>query len=379
MKTILRRTLLATGIVVLTVVVGAFGYLQHPKFGAMPQGARLERVAQSPHYLDGLFRNLDDAPVRTDGDGFFARTVKRFQQPTLRLRPEHAMPSIKTDLHTLNRAQDVIVWLGHSSFYVQAGGKRILIDPVFSESATPVPWTNDAFDGTTPYGADDFPPLDVLLISHDHWDHLDHPTMLALKDKVSTVVTGLGVGAHLERWGFQSEKIREADWFGAVTVGDALTVHVLPARHYSGRAFARGKTLWSSFALITADRRLYFGGDSGFGSHFAEIGRRFGSFDAVALDTGQYDARWAHIHMTPEEAARAAQALGAKALIPAHVGRFQLARHPWDEPFQRSQTASKGMSFQLLTPMIGEPVLLDRPRSFVPWWERHQQVSTAIQ
>jgi L-ascorbate metabolism protein UlaG (beta-lactamase superfamily) len=185
------------------------------------------------------------------------------------------------------------------------------------------------------------------------------------------VVTALGVGAYFQEWGYDSERITEGDWFDSFELGGGITLHLIPARHYSGRMLTRRQTLWVGFVLETPERRLLFSGDSGYGLHFAEIGKRFDGFDLVALDSGQYDARWAYIHMTPEEAAVAAEELGAELLLPAHVGRFALAKHAWDEPFQRISAASKEKDYQLVTPMIGEPIRLSdsTAQRFSAWWE----------
>jgi len=273
------------------------------------------------------------------------------------------------DLKALPVDEDVLVWLGHSSYFLQTGGHRILIDPVFSLNAGPFPRTNVAFAGTTPYTADDMPDIDVLLVTHDHWDHLDYPSIAALQPKVKTVIAGLGLGEFFERWGYRREQVNEADWNSVIDLDGELRVHVLPARHYSGRMLTRNKTLWVAFALESRGRKLFFSGDSGYGPHFREIGERFGGFDLVALDTGQYDRRWAHIHMFPDEAAQAATDLRARALLPAHVGRFTIAAHDWDEPFDAITRASVNRSYQLLTPVIGGVVKLDEPeRQHVNWW-----------
>ena len=259
--------------------------------------------------------------------------------------------------------------MGHSSWFIQLGGKRILIDPVFSGHAAPFSFMNKAFDGTSIYRAEDMPEIDCLLISHDHWDHLDHPTVAALNSKVKQVICPLGVGAYFEYWGYPKNKIHEGDWYDRMELEKDVVVHVLPARHYSGRLFKENKTLWAAFALETLHRKIFYSGDSGYGPHFSKIGKRFKGFDLVLLDCGQYDSRWAYIHMTPEEASRAAGDLGARAFIPAHVGRFSIANHPWDEPFKRLVKASPDKSYQLLTPKIGEPMILDgnSPR-FSSWW-----------
>ncbi len=284
-------------------------------------------------------------------------------------RPPGAIPAIKTDLKTLDPAQDLVVWLGHSAYFIQLDGKRILIDPVFSTNAAPIPAANKAFEGTSIYTADDMPEVDALLISHDHYDHLDYPSILALKPKVKQVIVGLGVGAHFERWGYDMRTVREADWNEVVALSPQVQVHVTPARHYSGRTFTRDQSLWVGFALVSPERRLFVSGDSGYGPHFAEIGQRLGPFDWVALDAGQYDPRWANVHMTPEQAVQAAEDLHARVLMQAHVGRFSIAPHDWDDPFKRMVAASRGHGYSLWTPEIGQAVYLDGcAQSFTAWW-----------
>lgn len=350
--------------------VGACAYIQHPKFGQLPEGDRLDVIQQSHNYAEGEFRYPIATPTLTGDSGLFKVLLSNLFTKTVRPKPSVALPSIKTDLKVLDPAKDTVVWMGHSSYFVQLSGKRILIDPVFSVSAAPVSFANKAFEGTSIYTADDMPAIDYLLITHDHWDHLDYPSVTALKPKVRHVVTGLGVGGYFEQWGYAKEKIHEADWNATVKLDEGFNIHVLPARHYSGRLLTRNKTLWSAFALETSTRRIFFSGDTGYGPHFPEIGRKFKGFDLAVLDTGQYDARWAYIHMNPEEAVRAANDLQAKQLLPAHVGRFTLAKHPWDEPFQRITTAGEVAQLRVATPRIGEALNLDdKNQRFSRWWE----------
>lgn len=366
----IKRLLLSLIAAAMGLSALGYAYLQHPKFGSLPEGPRLEAISASRNHAQEQFRNLVPTPLFIGESGLLARLANTWRTRAVELTPERPVPAIRTDLKSLDRNRDTVVWLGHSSYFVQLAGRRILIDPVFSTSASPVPFTNDAFEGTSVYSVQDMPDIDYLLITHDHWDHLDHPTVSMLEPKVRTVVTGLGVGAHLERWGYPQAKIREADWFDKVQVDNGIAVHVLPARHFSGRLLTRDKTLWVAFALESPERRLFFSGDSGYGPHFDEIGRRFGGFDLVALDNGQYDSRWALVHMTPEQASRAAEDLRAKALLPGHVGKFKLARHAWDEPLARIVAASSGKSYRLVTPTIGEPVRLgDEQQQFLPWWQ----------
>jgi L-ascorbate metabolism protein UlaG (beta-lactamase superfamily) len=362
--------LLILVVFVASLSVGACVYIQHPKFGKLPEGDRLEIIKKSPNYADGEFRNLLATPMFADDSTFLSVLVSNLLSRPERLQPNGPLPSVKTDLKTLDGDRDTVVWLGHSSYFVQLGGNRILVDPVFSAVAAPVSFSTRAFEGTGVYTAEDMPEIDHLLITHDHWDHLDYPSVTALEPKVRKVIAGLGVGAYFEHWGYAKEKIREADWFTVLELERGFTIHVLPARHYSRRLLTKNKTLWTGFALETAGRRIFFSGDSGYGPHFPEIGGNFDGFDLVVLDMGQYDERWPYLHMTPEEAAQAAEALRAKALLPAHVGRFSIARHSWDEPFKRIAAASEGKQYRLLTPRIGEPVYLeDGNQRFSRWWE----------
>ena len=356
--------------ILLLGAVGVFAYLQHPVFGELPSGERLARIARSPNRAEGGFRNQIDTPMKTTDQFEWSMWMETIFGKKGQPRPRGAIPAVKTDLKALDPAQDLVIWLGHSSYFLQLDGQRILIDPVFSTNAAPVPGANRAFDGTSIHAADDVPEIDALLISHDHYDHLDYPTIQALRPKVRQVVAGLGVGAHFEAWGYDMHTVREADWNEVVALTPQLQIHLTPARHFSGRTFSRNQSLWVGFALVSPERRLFFSGDTGYAPHFAEIGRRLGPFDWVALDMGQYDPRWANVHMNPEQAAQAAEDLGAKAMMPAHVGRFSISPHDWDDPFKRITVASQGRAYALWTPEIGRPVSLDgRAQMFTAWWE----------
>ena len=205
----------------------------------------------------------------------------------------------------------------------------------------------------------------------DHWDHLDYATATALRSKVGQVVCPLGVGAHFEAWGYGKETVFEGDWYSVLEGKDGFAIHILPARHFSGRSLTRNKTLWAGFALVTPERRIFFSGDSGYGKHFAEIGARFGGFDLAMLDCGQYDENWRYVHMMPEDTAQAAEDLRARALLPGHVGKFAIAYHTWDDPFKRIVAASRGKPYRLLLPLIGEPVALPiaSDGEILRWWE----------
>ena len=367
-----RRTFLkiAAGGVALSGAAagGARLFLRQPPFGAMMED--IPAFSNSFHYRDGEFYNRLPTPILSDGGSFAGALIRSLFAKKDRPVPPCPLPSVHVELASLEKSRDMVIWFGHSSFLVQMGGTRFLIDPVFSPYAAPVSFSTRAFPGATPYAAADMPYIDFILISHDHWDHLDYPTIMELKPKVGHIICPLGVGTHFRRWGFAGDAIHEADWGGTLEPGKNLRVHVTEARHYSGRSLTRNKTLWSGFLLETGQKKLFYSGDGGYGPHFSELGKAFGGVDVALLDCGQYNERWRYIHMTPEEAAQAAEDLGARALLPAHVGKFSLARHAWDEPFRRIVAASRNRTFHLLTPRIGEPVdMAEGFPSFSRWWE----------
>jgi len=368
MKMLYKIMLLLMLLLAVLAVSGCF-YLRQEKFGRLPQGDRLDRIAASPNYRDGTFHNREPMPSVVEGGGL-GLWLKFLLRDGSKLTPPGPVPVVRTDLKALPADQDAVVWLGHSSYFIRLGGKAILIDPVFSDHAAPVSFSTRAFEGTTVYTAEDMPDIDYLLISHDHWDHLDYDTVTALRPRIRHVVTGLGVGEHFASWGFAESVVTEADWDDTVRLEDGLALHVLTARHFSGRLFDRNRTLWVSFALETPSRRIFYSGDSGYGAHFKAIGQRFGGFDLALLDSGQYNEAWQYVHMTPEQAARAAQDLRAQAALPSHTGRFSIAYHSWDDPFVRFTEASRGKGYRVDTPKIGEVIrLADREQTFSHWWE----------
>jgi L-ascorbate metabolism protein UlaG (beta-lactamase superfamily) len=343
---------------------------QLPSWGSLPEGQRLKQLEASPNLRDGEFQYPEPTPLFVDEKSTFERLKDALFKTQPRLRPAQALPVVKTDLAALDPAQDVAVWLGHSSTFLQVGGQRILMDPVFSAYAGPLPFVNQAFEGDYPYSAANMPVIDVLFISHDHYDHLDHPTVVALKDKVKRVVVPLGVGAHLVRWGYDPRVIDELDWNQWVEAAPGLVVRALPARHFSGRGLRGNRSLFASVLFETAQRKVFYSGDSGYGPHFADIGRRFGPIDLALVENGQYDPSWTLVHMAPEQAVQATIDLQAKAVIPVHAGRFAMANHAWDDPFKRFSAASRGQPFRLLTPRMGEPATIaDHEQVLERWWE----------
>lgn len=361
----------------IVITLAAVAYMQHPKFGTLPEGAHRKAIQSSPNYGDGGFKNLIDTPLFAEDQSFLSILFENLRSIGTQLAPISGLPSVQTDLRALQADQDVLIWLGHSTFYLQLDGTRILIDPVFGPNAAPVPGIVSAYAGTTPLSAADFDQIDYLLITHDHWDHLDFETLTALEPKVEQVITPLGVGAYLAGWGYPIESISEGDWYDSFSVSETLKISLIPARHYSGRALKRRQTLWGGFVVESPNYKLLISGDTGYGPHFKEIAERYGEFDLVALDQGQYDPRWPYIHMTPDQALLAAQELRAKQLLPAHVGKYTLAKHHWMEPFVRISKLSETSAIRLTTPLIGELVELkrDSQKTFTRWWENLPQTN----
>ena len=356
--------------------IGTEWFIQRPAFGRAPRGSRLARIQSSPNYRNGQFQCLE--PVESimehtndDKDNRLTAIWKFLFGDKTGLVPAQKMVSKKTDIQSLESGKDVVIWMGHSTFYMQLAGKRILLDPVFSDYASPIFFVNKAFAGSNIYTADDFPEIDILVISHDHWDHLDYPSVMALKDKVKAVVCPLGVGEYFEQWGFPLSQLYEADWFSEIKLADDFRIHVLPSQHFSGRFLQQNITQWAGFAFITPNQKVFFSGDGGYGGHFKKIGEMFGGFDLALMENGQYNKQWHRIHMMPEETAQAAADLGAKTVIPAHSGKFALARHNWDTPYRDLAAASVEKSYTLLTPEIGELVYIgQKSQQFGAWWKK---------
>lgn len=370
MKKRLKRLALIVAVLLVVIAGVAYVVMQQASFGKTPTGQRLARVKQSPNYRDGSFQNLSHTTTFTGQSGFLGAMKESTFGRSPQNKPPVALPSQKHDLKAIAKTEDVLVWFGHSSYFMQVDGKTLLVDPVMSGAASPFSFMVKAFPGADAYTADDLPAIDFLFISHDHWDHLDYETIIKLKPKIGKIITGLGTGEHLERWGFAPDQILEGDWFDAFDLGDGFGVHITPSRHFAGRSLVRNQAIWASFVLKTPSMRLFLGGDSGYDTHFAEIGRQFGPFDLALLECGQYNQNWSNIHMMPEQTAQAALDLGAARLMPVHWAKFALALHAWDESIRRVSKAAADHQLPLVTPMIGQIVpLRDTSMAFPAWWE----------
>ena len=357
-------------IIIAVVIIAIYLFMQQPMFGRKPIGERLQKIQQAANYNSNAFQNKSVTPTFTNGGTFWSVSKMFFFTKRERNKPSGILPSVKTNLKQLKKDENILVWMGHSSYFMQIDGKTFLVDPVLSGHASPFSFTTNSFAGSDIYTPDDFPEIDFLFISHDHWDHLDYKTVTRLKPKIKTIITGLGTAQHLERWGFDKKIIIEKNWNEHADLGEGFNVTVLPARHFSGRTFTRNKAVWVSFALQTPTQKIYIGGDSGYDDHFKEIGNAHGPFNLAILECGQYNQYWSNIHMMPEETVQAAQDLKTEKLLPVHWGKFALSLHSWDEPINRVTKAAAEKNFPLLTPMIGEKVTLSAINSFSRWWHQ---------
>lgn len=322
---------------------------------------------ESEHYRQGKFMNLSETPMLAKGVSFRKILYDYFRRPSS-ATPSQPLPSVKTDLHSLQAAEPIVVWFGHSSYLIHCRGINILVDPVFSGHASPIPGMVKAFPGANVYGAADMPVIDLLIITHDHYDHLDRKTIARLKSKIRAVYTPLGVGKTIAGCGIDAQRITEMDWWETGKPLPQIELTATPARHFSGRGLKRAGSLWASFVLQLYGHTLFIGGDSGYDTHFKKIGQQYGPFDIAMLECGQYNASWPYIHMQPEETAQAAVDLQAKLLLPVHWAKFTLANHPWNEPVQRLMVAAERLHLAVATPRIGEPVTMHPPYPQRHWW-----------
>lgn len=365
-----KKILIFLSIIIAFLFITATMIFSQSKFGRLPEGKRLERIQKSPNYKDGEFKNLLETPMMTGNESSFKTMLKFFFGRNKNITPEDSIPCVKTNLKALPTSENIIVWLGHSSYYIQLDGKRFLVDPVLSGHASPFSWMINAFKGADSYKIEDIPAIDYLIITHDHWDHLDYKTVMHFKPTNTRIICALGVGSHFEYWGFAADKITELDWYEQVSGLDCnWQITATPTRHFSGRGLKRNQTLWASFVVQSPSYKLFIGGDGGYGPHFAEIGKKYGPFDIAILEQGQYDMRWRYIHMLPQEVFEAVKDLNAKRLLPCHNSKFALANHDWKESLTQIVENSSRYNIPALTPKIGEQVKLnDLSQTFSQWW-----------
>lgn len=353
---------LATGGWVVRAVRGAPAAL-----GAHPAAIRAV-AGRSPNYRDGVFVNLDPASLFSMDRQQQRLILREIVGGRAATRPTAPIPLAEPQTMG-SRALDLAVcWLGHATALIEIDGYRVLTDPVWNDRCSPSDVIGPQRMHPPPLRLEGLPALDAIVISHDHYDHLDIDTVLALAhSQWAPFVVPLGVGAHLRAWGIPEQRIVELDWNEHAQV-DELTLVCTPARHFSGRFFNRNTTLWASWAIIGPTHRAYFAGDSGYTRSFAEVGAEHGPFDVTLMPVGAYNKAWPDIHMDPEEAVQAHRDLGGRLLLPIHWCTFRLAPHPWAEPIERLLAAAEASAVQAAVPRPGERVKPAEPAEIDPWW-----------
>ncbi len=338
-------------------------------FGSRAHGLRLERMKSSSRFDGEVFRNTQ-AVKQGLKSGTVLPTLSEFVRGGQQRKPPSPLPV----LNPLERwAQPIetglrVTWLGHSTVLVEIDGARILTDPVWGDRASPVSFAGPKRFHPAPVPIASLPPLDAVIISHDHYDHLDHPTILAMAALDVPFITSLGVGAHLEAWGIPAHRIIELDWWEQTTLPrGGVTITAAPSQHFSGRSLGdRNRTAWSSFQVRGPEHAFFFSGDTGLTPEYTEIRERLGPSDLVMLEVGAFHPAWGDIHLGPENALAAHQLLGGGAFLPVHWGTFNLALHAWDEPPETLLRLARDV--QLVMPRLGEPVEPARVERVEAWW-----------
>ena len=367
---ILRRPWLLKALVVLLVLSAFIGLaiplvFSLPSFGGDFEGARLEHMRRSPQYVNGRFENnppykSELALLRNIKDHFGAQVRQpRFEIPVVKLPPENLLLPPRPGMRA--------IWLGHSSVLVEIDGVRIMTDPVLSQRASPFQFVGPERLHPPPIALDQLSGIDAVVISHDHYDHLDMDTIRQLARRGTHFYVGLGIGAHLERWSVPASQIHEMDWWEQAVI-KGVAIHCTPARHYAGRKSMDNSTLWTSWMIKGPSHSVYYSGDTGYAPHFADTRKRLGAPELALLKVGAYGETWLDIHMDPESAVQAFIDLGASTLLPVHWATFNLAYHAWEEPIVRTLAAANAKHLDVVTPRPGEPFEYGRPFASQAWF-----------
>jgi len=372
MKKVLKITGKTLGLIlgILLVIIAIFMGVS-PQFGGKHSIEDIKRYEASGHYQEGKFQNLIPTPMDMSF-GNMVSIMKDFIVGVPRKKPDFILPIENIDSLNLEEKKNIdrLIWFGHSAFLLQLDGKNILLDPMLGKSPAPHPTIGASrFNSELPIEIQKLPKIDAIIISHDHYDHLDYGSIKILKEKTNKFFVPLGVGAHLASWGIDTNDIKEHNWWDESNY-EGIKLAFTPSRHFSGRGLTNGSsTMWGSWVVKGKSKNIYFSGDSGYGPHFKEIGEKYGPFDFAMMECGQYNEKWANIHMAPEETTQASIDVKAKVMMPIHWGAFSLALHAWDDPIIRVSKKAKELQLPMSTPKIGEEILLDKlDLSINDWW-----------
>ncbi|MGB3260866.1 MBL fold metallo-hydrolase [Paenisporosarcina sp.] len=346
-------------------------FLQHyPAFGKAPNAKRKLLFNASPNFEKNKFMNFSETTMSNDLQTM-GSIIRDYAKKIPDSMPTRSLPTEQFQWNNLLDSQTSVTWFGHSTVLLNLHGKTVFIDPMLGSSPSPFPQIGmKRYSENLPFDIKEIPSIDIVLYSHDHYDHLDYESVNLLKHKVGQFIVPLGVGSRLEGWGVAPEKIKELDWWDTF---DHLDIQFTstPARHFSGRSlFDHNSTLWSSWVIKSGETNIFYSGDSGYDTHFKEIGEKYGPFDFTMMECGQYDNRWKNIHMKPEETVQAHLDLKGKLMMPIHWSAFTLAFHAWTDPIERVTKAAKEHGVALTTPIIGQSVFIGSEDYPVEeWWK----------
>ena len=363
------------------IAIGSLALLRSAAFGRLPSPSQSEAYKKSSNYngAKSIFvnRRQEVIEVRRKQTLTFTKAVKQLFKASKDVTPKTPLPTVTPDFEAFQEPSDhlKVIWLGHSSVLLNVEGQKVLIDPVLSPRTGPLGFLMKRFQKTVVTPAE-LPPIDLILITHDHYDHLDMATIKAFRKTDTRFMVPLGVSAHLVRWGISADRIQELDWWQS-TVFKGLEIIATPAQHFSGRSMVhQTRSLWASWVIKTPKHRVYFSGDSGYDVHFKEIGKAFGPFDLAFIESGQYSVLWPDMHLHPAESLQAFADLGARWYFPIHWGMFRLSTHAWYEPIVIISAKAKQEQVPLVTPIMGETVILNESYQASPWWESLISAST---
>lgn len=360
-------------ILISLIVVFSIGYLYlNPEFGASISSQEKEQYQNSPQWNGDKFVNETITEIEIGLSNMPGLLKNQFTNTEGR-RPSNDLEVLSFDSVSWQNdsIQNKIIWFGHSAALLKIGGQNVLIDPMFGDDTAPVaPFKSARYSKNTIEIVDRLPQIDAVFISHDHYDHLDYRSIKRIRDKVKSFYVPLGVARHLVRWGVNPDKILQLDWWDKVNLS-GVEITFVPARHFSGRGITdRGESLWGGYTFISSSNRIYWSGDSGFGTHFKEIGERLGPFDWAFVECGQYNKLWHAIHMYPEESVQAALDVNAAKAVPIHWGAFTLALHDWKDSVERFALEAEKQNLPIAMPQLGSVFNLDAQPSGEFWWSK---------